>query len=104
VHSGCNSSGGLWSDNTAIMWKLTLCYDGAGDPLLTSKNKHSGRQVWVYDAEAGSAAEQARVEELRAAFTRNRYKQRHSSDELLRLQTVVKERFADFSPTSAVWS
>lgn len=74
------------------MWKLTTCYDSNGDPLLTSKNKHVGRQVWVYDASAGSAEERATVEELREQFTKNRLQQKHSSDELLRLQKVVKEK------------
>lgn len=72
------------------MWKLTTCYDNDGDPLLTSRNGHIGRQVWVYDAAAGSAEERAKVEVLREQFTKNRFQQRHSSDELLRLQRVVK--------------
>lgn len=78
------------------MWKLTTYHDNDGDPLLTSKNKHTGRQVWLYDADAGSAAERAEVEQFRAEFTKHRLQQRHSSDELLRLQQVVKDKVRRF--------
>jgi len=54
--------------------------------LLHSTNGHTGRQTWEFHPEAGSAEERARVEELRAAFVRSRGTQKHSSDELLRLQ------------------
>lgn len=87
---------------TVTMWKLTTCYDSNGDPLLTSRNEHTGRQVWVYDAAAGSSEERAIVEGLRDEFTKNRLQQRHSSDELLRLQKVVKEKVSSLHLQLAV--
>jgi hypothetical protein len=68
------------------MWRLTSCSDSDGNPFLNTLNSHQGRQVWVFDAEAGTPEERAEVERLRAEFTKNRFVQKHSSDELLRLQ------------------
>jgi cycloartenol synthase len=55
-------------------------------PYLTSLNDHCGRQTWEWHADAGTPEERAAVEAARAHFTANRHTQRHSSDELLRLQ------------------
>ena len=76
------------------MWKFISANIGLGSggtgleagPLLRSLNEHSGRQIWVFDEKAGTKEEHAKVEELRKQFTENRHTQRHSSDELLRLQ------------------
>mmetsp|Transcript_18558 Transcript_18558/g.52140 ORF Transcript_18558/g.52140 Transcript_18558/m.52140 type:complete len:764 (-) Transcript_18558:390-2681(-) len=57
-----------------------------GNELLVSTNGHIGRQTWEFHPDAGTPEERARVEELRAHFTRNKGTQKHSSDELLRLQ------------------
>lgn len=54
--------------------------------LLFSTNHHQGRQTWEWHPNAGSPEERARAEELRANFARHRLQQKHSSDELLRLQ------------------
>lgn len=74
------------------MWKLTTCYDGGRDPFLSTLNGHIGRQVWVFDESAGSPSELAEVEKLRKTFTEKRHVQRHSSDELLRLQKIDKSK------------
>jgi hypothetical protein len=66
------------------MWRFTTGWDSDGHPLLHSLNGNVGRQVWVYEPDAGTPEERARVEELRASFTKNRLQQKHSSDELLR--------------------
>lgn len=66
------------------MWKFVPAYDSDGHPLLRSLNNNIGRQVWVYDPEAGTQEEKAQVEELQKEFTANRIKQKHSGDELLR--------------------
>lgn len=74
------------------MWRLTTCYDSEGHPFLESTNGHQGRQVWVYDEEAGTDAERQEVSNLREAFTKTRLTQKHSSDELLRLQKIDKSK------------
>jgi cycloartenol synthase len=66
------------------MWKFTPASDSDGHPLLHSLNGNKGRQVWVYDENAGTPEERALVEEARRKFTANRLQQKHSSDELLR--------------------
>jgi hypothetical protein len=57
-------------------------------PLLYTLNNNVGRQTWIYDASAGTPEEREKVEQLRAAFTASRHTQRHSADELLRLQSA----------------
>jgi hypothetical protein len=69
------------------MWKLVSA-SNKGSPH--SLNGNQGRQVWEYDPSAGTEAERAKVEQLRAEFTANRHSQKHSSDELLRLQCADK--------------
>jgi hypothetical protein len=71
------------------MWKFKSASD-AGCPHLTSLNDNKGRQTWEFDPTAGTPEQRARVEELRAAFTANRHKQKSSADELLRLQVADK--------------
>lgn len=66
------------------MWKFTTAWDSDKHPLLHSLNGNVGRQVWVWDAQAGTPEERAKVEQLRAQFAENRLKQKHSADELLR--------------------
>ena len=72
------------------MWKFLSASDSGRHPLLHSLNQNQGRQTWEFDPAAGTPAEHARVEELRARFTADRAEQRHSSDELLRLQCSAK--------------
>ena len=71
------------------MWKLETAGDSA-NPYLRSLNGHQGRNTWTFQPEGGTPELRAQVEQLRAAFTANRLKQRHSSDELLRLQCAGK--------------
>ena len=66
------------------MWKFAPASDSDGHPLLRSLNNNIGRQVWVYDPEAGTPEERAAVEEAREKFAANRLTQKHSSDALLR--------------------
>jgi cycloartenol synthase len=56
------------------------------DPRLASMNSHQGRQTWVWDPSAGTAEQRAAAEAARAKFTAARLEQRHSADELLRIQ------------------
>lgn len=66
------------------MWRFRSAWDSDGHPLLRSLNGNVGRQVWVWDPEAGTPEERARAEELRRHFTENRQQHKSSSDELLR--------------------
>lgn len=66
------------------MWKLKV--SEGGSPWLRSTNNHCGRQVWEFDPELGSLEEIAEVEEARKTFVEKRFKQKHSSDLLMRIQ------------------
>jgi cycloartenol synthase len=68
---------------------------------MFSLNENQGRQTWEYDPTAGTPEQRARVEELRAAFTANRHKQKHSADELLRLQAADRIAAKKYSPPSS---
>jgi cycloartenol synthase len=73
------------------------------DPKLASMNSHQGRQTWVWDPSAGTPEQLAAVEAARAKFAANRLTQRHSADELLRLQAadrVAAARAAGDVPAS----
>ena len=73
------------------MWKFRTAWDSDGHPLLHSLNGNVGRQVWVYDPEAGTPEERARAEELRRKFAENRLQQKHSADELLRWAMALRD-------------
>lgn len=60
--------------------------------MLRSLNGNIGRQVWVHEPDAGSKQDRENVDQLREQFTRNRHRQKHSGDELLR---YVKEATRD---------
>jgi hypothetical protein len=79
------------------MWRLTTCYDQNNHPFLKSTNGHQGRQIWVFDKEAGSDEDQQEIEGLREEFTASRFTQRHSSDELLRKQMRQKLKVRRYS-------
>ena len=72
------------------MWRLKTASETGGHPLLRTLNDLQGRQVWEYDADAGSPKEMEAVKAAQAAFTANRLAQKHSSDLLLRLQCTGK--------------
>lgn len=57
-----------------------------GSPWLRTVNAHVGRQVWEFDAEAGSPEEREEVESAREAFRAHRFEMKHSADLLMRLQ------------------
>lgn len=66
------------------MWKFAPASDSDGHPLLRSLNNNAGRQVWVYDENAGTPEERKAVEEAQTKFRANRFHQKDSADELLR--------------------
>ncbi len=83
------------------MWRFVSAEEGQGlaaGPHLRSTNEHQGRQIWVFDKDAGTTDERAKVEQLRKNFADNRHTQRHSSDELLRLQCSSKLAKKAFAP------
>jgi len=71
----------------AGMWTLKCAQESAaGSAHLTTLNNFVGRQVWVFEEGAGTEEERAEVERLRDHFASHRDRQKHSSDEMLRLQ------------------
>ncbi|KAF6266299.1 cycloartenol synthase [Scenedesmus sp. NREL 46B-D3] len=80
------------------MWKFLSASDSGGHPHLFSLNGNKGRQTWEYDPNLGTSEQRDRVEQLRAAFTANRHVQRHSADELLRLQCADKIAAKQYAP------
>ena len=68
------------------MWKLKSAEESENSPLLRSLNNFEARQVWAWDAHAGSEQERAAIREAQAQFSANRHDQSHSADLLLRLQ------------------
>ncbi|PWA39730.1 cycloartenol synthase [Artemisia annua] len=78
------------------MWKLKVSEDGS--PWLRSSNNHYGRQVWEFDPELGSLEEIAEVEEDRKTFVEKRFKQKHSSDILMRIQFAKENQHHSVPP------
>jgi hypothetical protein len=65
------------------MWKLKIA---EGGPWLKSGNNHIGRETWEFDQNNGSSEERDAVNAARAEFEKNRFRTRHSSDILARMQ------------------
>ncbi|PRW45118.1 Cycloartenol synthase isoform A [Chlorella sorokiniana] len=78
------------------MWRFTTAWDSDGHPLLHSLNGNVGRQVWVWDPAAGTPEQRKRAEELRKQFAENRLTQKHSADELLRMQCEGRRQSGPF--------
>ena len=66
------------------MWRLNIG-EGSNDPYLFSTNNFVGRQTWVFNPEAGTLEERAKVEEARKNLYKNRCQVRASSDLLWRM-------------------
>ncbi|RDX91737.1 Cycloartenol synthase, partial [Mucuna pruriens] len=67
------------------MWKLKLS-ENKEDEQVRSVNNHIGRQFWEFDPHLGTKEERAQVEQVCKEFNKNRFKFKHSSDLLMRLQ------------------
>jgi hypothetical protein len=68
------------------MWRLMTPGDSEKDSHLYSSNGFLGRQVWKYDAKAGTLTERQEVERIRGEFVATRHLQVNSSDRLFRHQ------------------
>ena len=73
------------------MWKLVTAGTSGGHPWLRSLNDNAGRQTWEY-VDTATPKEIAEVASLQDGFTHFRHQQKHSSDELLRMQSSSKRR------------
>ncbi|KAF2558226.1 hypothetical protein F2Q68_00017135 [Brassica cretica] len=68
------------------MWRLRIGAAAKDDHHLFSTNNYVGRQTWEFDAEAGSPAEFAGMEQARRNFSLNRSRFKTSGDLLWRIQ------------------
>ncbi|KAK7244072.1 hypothetical protein RIF29_38890 [Crotalaria pallida] len=69
------------------MWKLKLSAESKEEKCwIRSENNHIGRQYWEFDPHHGTDEEKAEVEQVRQQYSKNRFKYKHSSDLLMRLQ------------------
>lgn len=82
---------GFATNSDKSMWKLVTAGNSGNHPLLHSLNENAGRQTWEWDENA-TREERAQVESLQQAFSHFRHVQKHSSDELLRMQSASKRR------------
>ena len=71
---------------TYNMWRLRIGAAAKDDHHLFSTNNYVGRQTWEFDAEAGSPAEFAGMEQARRNFSLNRSRFKTSGDLLWRIQ------------------
>ncbi|KAL0741319.1 hypothetical protein Bca4012_082832 [Brassica carinata] len=80
------------------MWKLRIGAEAGQDPHLFSTNNYLGRQVWEFDADAGSPEEVAEVEEARRNFSANRSHYMASADLIWRMQFLREQKFEQSIP------
>ncbi|KAH7521903.1 hypothetical protein FEM48_Zijuj07G0081300 [Ziziphus jujuba var. spinosa] len=79
------------------MWKIKFG-GGEEDSYLFSTNNFLGRQIWEYDADAGSPEERDEVEKARQHFYQNRFNLKACNDLLWRLQLLRKKKFKQSIP------
>ncbi|KAL2321403.1 hypothetical protein Fmac_030372 [Flemingia macrophylla] len=68
------------------MWKLKLSGSKEDEWVRSSMNNHIGRQFWEFDPHLGNQQDRSQINQVRQEFNRNRFKYKHSSDLLMRLQ------------------
>ncbi|XP_066350759.1 cycloartenol synthase 2-like isoform X4 [Miscanthus floridulus] len=73
------------------MWRLKIA---KGGPWLKSGNSHIGRETWEFDKDFGSKEEREAVDSAREEFKKNRFRMRHSSDILARMQLAKENGFS----------
>ncbi|GJN36705.1 hypothetical protein PR202_gb25592 [Eleusine coracana subsp. coracana] len=77
------------------MWKLKVA---EGGPWLKSGNNHIGRETWEFDPNFGSNEEREAVDSARQEFQKNRFRTRHSSDILARMQVLGVFEWSGLNP------
>ncbi|KAH7515222.1 hypothetical protein FEM48_Zijuj10G0004100 [Ziziphus jujuba var. spinosa] len=90
------------------MWRLKVAEGGNNNnnnmnvkekkAYIYSTNEFVGRQIWEFDAEAGSQEERAEVEAARSTFYNNRFHLKPCSDLLWRMQFLREKRFQQTIP------
>ncbi|EEF35089.1 Cycloartenol synthase, putative [Ricinus communis] len=79
------------------MWRIKIA-EGGNNPYIYSTNNFQGRQIWVFDPNAGTPEEQAEVEEARQNFWKNRFQVKPNSDLLWQLQFLREKNFKQKIP------
>jgi len=68
------------------MWRLRTGPKAGEDTHLFTTNNYAGRQIWEFDANAGSPQEIAEVEDARHKFSDNTSRFKTTADLLWRMQ------------------
>eukprot|EP00884_Botryococcus_braunii_P002417 jgi/Botrbrau1/12176/Bobra.0186s0084.1 len=74
------------------MWKFLSGSACERNGLVETLNDMQGRQMWVFDPNAGTPEQLLEVDRLRSVYWENRNEQKNSADELLRLQCTKKRQ------------
>ncbi|CAE6194753.1 unnamed protein product [Arabidopsis arenosa] len=77
------------------MWRLRIGAKAENGTHLFTTNNYVGRQIWRFDANAGSPQELAEVEEARRNFSDNKSRYKASADLLWRMQKIPRVRVED---------
>ncbi|KAL9459827.1 hypothetical protein AB3S75_003102 [Citrus x aurantiifolia] len=81
------------------MWRLKIGDHGTKkDPYIFSTNNFDGRQLWVFDPDAGSPEEIAEVEEARLNYFKNRFNVKNASELIWQIQVLREKKFEQTIP------
>ncbi|CAD5333218.1 unnamed protein product [Arabidopsis thaliana] len=80
------------------MWRLRIGAKAGDDPHLCTTNNFLGRQIWEFDADAGSPAELSEVDQARQNFSNNRSQYKACADLLWRMQFLREKNFEQKIP------
>ncbi|KAG7603995.1 Terpenoid cyclases/protein prenyltransferase alpha-alpha toroid [Arabidopsis thaliana x Arabidopsis arenosa] len=80
------------------MWRLRIGAKAGDDPHLCTTNNFLGRQIWEFDANAGSPAELSEVDQARQNFSNNRSQYKACADLLWRMQFLREKNFEQKIP------
>ncbi|CAN8270289.1 unnamed protein product [Cochlearia groenlandica] len=80
------------------MWKLKIGSKAGNDPHLSTTNNYLGRQIWEFDAIAGTPNELSEVDEARRKFSDNKSQYKATADLLWRMQFLREKNFEQKIP------
>ncbi|KAG7605313.1 unnamed protein product [Arabidopsis thaliana] len=80
------------------MWRLRTGPKAGEDTHLFTTNNYAGRQIWEFDANAGSPQEIAEVEDARHKFSDNTSRFKTTADLLWRMQFLREKKFEQKIP------